>query len=86
MNKIICGDSTTELKNIATVRATFDLAKKNPDRKFLFIFDGLEVYITWNIAKGMIQTGRYDNVVWSTKKLLPVLRFHELTFQEPIIR
>jgi len=61
-------------------RSMFSAAKKNPNKRFLFVCDGIEALLQWNICQSCLKTDMYSNALWTTIKLLPQINFPDLTF------
>lgn len=56
-------------------RNMFDTARKNPDRKFIFIVDGTECLLQYGLCEKIIKDSQYPNAIWVTAKLLPYVDF-----------
>ena len=63
-------------------RETFKTAKSHPDKYFLFVMDGPEACLEYNVAKKCLQDVEYPNAIWSTVKLLSFIDFDSMSFIE----
>ncbi len=62
-------------------RSMFSSAKKYPDRRFLFVCDGVEAALKHSLCPKYFDNRQYSNAIWSTLKLLPRIDFETLTFE-----
>lgn len=51
-------------------RGMFDMARANPNRKFIFVCDGPEAFLQYDLAKDNLSDGSCKNGLWVTSKLL----------------
>ncbi len=65
-------------------RSMLSTAKKHPERKFLFIVDGVEALLQYGlINKGFKEsTHDYKNALWSTVKFLSFIDFEKFEFKK----
>ena len=61
-------------------RETFKTAKNNPNKNFLFIMDGPEACLEYNVATKCLKDVEYPNAIWSTVKLLSFIDFDNMKF------
>ena len=65
-------------------RSMLSTARKNPDKRFLFVVDGVESLLQYGlINKGMKESQHdYHNAIWSTVKFLPFIDFHNFILKK----
>lgn len=51
-------------------RGMFDISLANPNRKFIFVCDGPEAYLQYQLARDNLGEGTCENGLWVTAKLL----------------
>lgn len=61
-------------------REMFKTSKLNPNRKFIFIVDGPEAVLQYNVAKKCLDDKTYENAIWSTVNLLPFINLDKMEF------
>ena len=58
-------------------RGMFDTVRANPSRKFIYICDGPEAFLQYQLAKENIDDGTCKNGLWVTAKLLRFIDLEE---------